>query len=165
MVVIRNANEIIQSLLDFFRLAQPDLDCKPGTIARDLFVDAPSSQLSILYDELSGISDKQSLRLVTGSDLDKLAKNYGIIRKQSTPSSGVALMTFASIPATININQGDIVTSVSGLSFTVQTGISIIPSSLNFYRSVATQFATQLAFVGITDQYAVEVTSHCYFAR
>lgn len=158
MVTIRNANEIIQSLLDFFRLAQPDLDCKPGTVARDLFVDAPSSQIAILYDELSGVSNKQSLRLVTGSDLDKLAKNYGIIRKQSTPSSGVALMTFAAIPATININQGDIVTSVSGLSFTVQTGVSVIPSSLNFYRSVATQFATQLSFVGITDQYAVEVT-------
>jgi hypothetical protein len=158
MVTIRSVNEIILSLLDFFRLAQPDLDCKPGTVARDLFVDAPSSQLSILYDELSGISDKQSFRLVTGSDLDKLAKNYGLIRKQSTPSTGVALMTFASIPATININQGDIVTSVNGLSFTVSVGVSVNPNSLNFYRSVATQYANQLAFVGITDQYAVQVT-------
>ena len=139
-------------------MAQPDLDTKPGTVARDLFVDAPSSQLSILYDELSGVSDKQSLRLVTGSDLDKLAKNYGLIRKQSTPSTGVALMTFASIPTTININQGDIVTASNGLSFTVTVGVAVNPNSLNFYRSVATQYANQLAFASITDQYAVEVT-------
>jgi phage-related baseplate assembly protein len=158
MVTIRSANEIILSLLDFFRLAQPDLDTKPGTVARDLFVDAPSSQLAILYDELSGVSDKQSFRLVTGSDLDKLAKNYGLIRKQSTPSTGVALMTFASIPATININQGDIVTSVNGLSFTVSVGVSVNPNSLNYYRSVATQYSNQLAFVGITNQYAVQIT-------
>lgn len=158
MVTIRSANEIILGLLDFFRLAQPDLDLKPGTVARDLFVDSQASQLSILYDQLSGVSDKQSIRLVTGSDLDKLAKNYGIIRKQSTPSSGVALMTFASIPATININQGDIVTASNGLSFTVSVGVSVTPNSLNFYRSVATKFSNQLSFVGITDQYAVEVT-------
>jgi len=158
MVTIRSANEIILSLLDFFRLAQPDLDTKPGTVARDLFVDAPASQLSILYDQLSGVSDKQSFRLVTGSDLDKLAKNFGLTRKQSTPSAGVALMTFASIPATININKGDIVTSNSGLSFTVTVGVSVTPNALNFYRSVATKFANQLAFVGIVDQYAVEVT-------
>jgi phage-related baseplate assembly protein len=158
MVNVRSANEIILSLIDFFRLAQPDLDTKPGTVARDLFVDSMASQLSILYDELSGVSDKQSLRLVTGSDLDKLAKNFGLVRKQSSPSTGVALMTFASIPATININQGDIVTANSGLSFTVQVGVSVVPNATNFYRSVATQFASQLAFVGITDQYAVEVT-------
>lgn len=158
MVTIRSANEIILSLLDFFRLAQPDLDTKPGTVARDLFIDAPSSQLSILYDELSGVSDKQSLRLVTGTDLDKLAKNYGLVRKQSTPASGVALMTFASIPATININQGDVVTAINGSTFTVAVGVSVSPNAINFYRSVATKFSNQLAFVGITDQYAVEVT-------
>lgn len=158
MVTIRSAGEIIQSLIDFFKLAQPDADTKPGTVIRDLMIDAPSAQLSILYDQLSGIADKQSFRLVVGSDLDKLAKNYGLVRKQSTPSSGVALMTFASINAPININQGDIVTATNGLSFTVSVGLSVIPSATNFYRSVATKFSNQLAFVGITDPYAVEVT-------
>lgn len=158
MVTIRSANEIILSLIDFFRLAQPDLDTKPGTVARDLFVDAPAAQLSILYDELSGVSDKQSFRLVTGSDLDKLAKNFGLIRKQSTPAAGVALMTFSSIPATININAGNTITANNGITFTVSVGLSITPNAANFYRSVATKFANQLAFVGITDQYAVEVT-------
>lgn len=158
MVTIRSVNEIILNLLDFFRLSQPDLDTKPGTVARDLLIDAQASQLSILYDEAGSIADKQSLRLVVGSDLDKLAKNFGVVRRQSTPAGGVALLTFSSIVAPININAGSTIIAGNGISFTVKTGIAVTTSSLNFYRSVATKFRDQLDFVGITDQYAVEVT-------
>lgn len=158
MVTIRSVNEIVQNLLSFFRLAQPTLDTKPGTVARDLFIEGPSAQLSLLYDELQGVSNKQSLRLVIGTDLDKLAKNYGLVRKQSTPSTGVALLTFSSLNATIAINKGAPVYTPGGLGFTVINPISVVPSNINSYRSTATKFAAQLAFVGITDQYAVEVT-------
>ena len=103
MVTIRSVNEIIQSLVDYFKLAQPDLDTKPGTVARDLVIEGPASQISLLYEEMSGISDQQSLRLVSGSDLDKLAKNFGLSRKAATPSSGVAILTFSSVNAPINI--------------------------------------------------------------
>ena len=48
MVIIRSVNEIILSLIDFFQLAQPDLDTKPGTVARDLFIDSPATALSLL---------------------------------------------------------------------------------------------------------------------
>ena len=75
MANIRSANEIIQSLIDFYRLAQPDLDTKPGTVARDLFIEGPASYTSILYNEISNIANKQSYRLVVGSDLDKLSKS------------------------------------------------------------------------------------------
>jgi uncharacterized phage protein gp47/JayE len=158
MVTIRSINEIILSLVQFFQLAQPDLDTKPGTVARDLFIDGPSSQLALLYDQLSTVSQQQSLRLVVGTDLDNLAKNFGLVRKQATPSSGTALLTFASINATININTGSIVTANNGFSFAITNGISVVPSSINFYLSVASKFSAQLAQAGITDQYAVEVT-------
>jgi uncharacterized phage protein gp47/JayE len=158
MVTIRSVNEIILSLIDFYRLAQPDLDTKPGTVARDLFVDGPSSQLALLYDELSGVSNQQSMRLVVGTDLDKLAKNFGVVRKQSTPSTGVALLTFSAINAPIGINKGDTVVANNGFSYSIAAGISVTPASANFYRSVASKFSSQLAFVGITDQFAVEVT-------
>ena len=158
MVTIRSVNEIILNLIDYFKLTQPELDTKPGTVARDLFIDAPSAQLSLLYDELAGISNKQSLRLVVGSDLDKLAKNFSITRKQSTPANGVALLTFSNVNATININQGDTVISNNGYSFAITSGVAILPSSINFYRSVATKYRDQLDLVGISDQYAVEVT-------
>jgi uncharacterized phage protein gp47/JayE len=158
MVTIRSVNEIILSLIDFFKVAQPDLDTKPGTVARDLMIDAPASQVAILYDQLSSVSNKQSLRLVTGSDLDNLAKNFGIIRKNSTSSTGVALMTFASINATININKGDLVFANNNFTFKVANGASVDPSSLNYYRSIAAKYRDQLDFVGISDQYAVEIT-------
>jgi uncharacterized phage protein gp47/JayE len=158
MVTIRSVNEIILSLIDFFRLAQPDLDTKPGAVARDLFIDAPASQLSLLYDELSGVANKQSLRLVVGSDLDKLAKNFGVIRKRSTPSNGQALLTFSSINSTININRGDVVIANNGFSFAVTAGVSVVPTALNLYRSVATKYRDQLDFVGISDTFAVQVT-------
>jgi uncharacterized phage protein gp47/JayE len=158
MVTIRSVNEIILSLIDYFKLAQPDADTKPGTVVRDLFIDGPASQLALLYDQLSAVSQQQSLRLVVGTDLDNLAKNFGIVRKQATPSSGVALMTFASISAPINIDTGDVVVAQNGFTFTVTNGIVVQPSSTNFYRSVASKFSTQLSLVGITDQYAVEIT-------
>lgn len=158
MVTIRSVNEIIQSLVDYFRLAQPDLDTKAGTVARDLVIDGPANQLSLLYEELSGVSDQQSLRLVAGSDLDKLAKNFGLTRKSATPASGVALLTFSSINAPININSGDSIIASNGLSYIVQNGISVTPALTNFYQSVAAKFQNDLDFVGIQDTFAVEVT-------
>ena len=158
MVTIRSVNDLILSLIDFFRLVAPDADIKPGTVIRNLMIDAPSNQLALLYDEVSKVSTQQSLRLVIGSDLDKLAKNYGLTRKGATSSSGVALLTFSSIPAAVNVNKGDLVTASNGYAFAVLNGISIVTSQLNFYKSIATKYANDLSFVGITDQYAVEVT-------
>lgn len=158
MVTIRSVNEIILSLIDFYKLAQPDMDTKPGTVARDLFVEGPASQISLLYDELSGNANKQSLRLVVGSDLDKLAKNFGVIRKQATPSSGTALLTFASLTAPIPISRGTIVTASNGFSFSVVTGTSVDPSAINLYKSIASKFSDQLSFAGIADTLAVQVT-------
>ncbi len=158
MVVIRSVNEIILSLLDFFKVAQPNLDTKPATVARDLLIDAPSNQLALLYEQVSQVSTQQSLRLVIGSDLDRLAKNYGVSRKASTPSSGVALLTFAAIPATVNINKGELIIASNGLSYSVVNGVSVNTSAINFYRSTATKFRNDLDFVGITDLFAVEVT-------
>lgn len=158
MVTIRSVNEIILNLIDFFKIAQPDLDTKPGTVARDLAIDGPANVAALIYDELSKVSTQQSLRLVVGSDLDKLAKNFGLYRKQATPSNGVGLLTFASIPATIAITQGGLVTANNGFSFAVVNGLSVVPSQLNFYKSIATQYANNLAFVGISDPYAVQIS-------
>lgn len=158
MVTVRSANEIIQNLRDYFRLAQPNLDTKPGTVARDLFIEAPASQLALLYDEIAGVSSQQSFRLVVGSDLDKLAKNYGLVRKQSTPATGTALLTFAAIVAPININAGDRVIANNGVSYSITSGISVVPANANFYRSVASKFRDQLDTAGISDEFAVQVS-------
>lgn len=158
MVTIRSSNEIILSLIDFFRLAQPDANTNPGSVFRDALIEAPASQLALLYEELSNISSLQSLRLVVGSDLDKLAKNYGVIRRKSTAATGVALLTFSNILAPINISKGDLVIANNGFSYSVLTGVAITTSSINYYKSVATKYRDQLDAIGISDSYAAEVT-------
>lgn len=158
MVVIRSADEIILNMIEFLKVVQPSLDTKPGTVARDLLVELPSSQLSLLYDELANVSNLQSLRIVAGSDLDNLLSNYGLSRKSASKSSGLVLFTFNTIPATIAINKGDLVFSSNGTSFAVANGISISPSNTNLYRSIATKYKNDLDFLNISDIYAVEVT-------
>lgn len=158
MVKIRSVNDIILNLIDFFKIVQPNLDLKPGTVSRDLFVDATSNQLALLYDEMSKVSNQQSLRLVVGSDLDKLARNFGLSRKQPTFSTGVALLTFNSLSSTININKGDLLTASNGFSFSITSGVSVVPSQSNFYKSLATKYRNDLDFLGISDQFAVQVS-------
>jgi len=158
MVNIKSVNEIILNMIDHFKVTLPQADTKPGTVIRDLMIDAPASQLSLLYDELSNISNLQSLRLVSGPDLDNLAKNYGILRKQPSASSGVCILTFSSIPAPIAINKGDLIYAYNGYSLRVLNGMSINPSKINYYASIATKYKNDLDFSGITDKYAVEVT-------
>lgn len=158
MVNIRNTNDIILNLIDFYRLVKPELDTKPGTVTRDIFISPLATQLSLLFDEINNISSKQSLRLVIGSDLDKLGKNFGISRQSSTYSSGICIFTFASVEGNFVINKGDLVYSQNGVSFQVNTGLVINSSNSNYYKGIATKYKTDLENLGITDQYAVELS-------
>jgi uncharacterized phage protein gp47/JayE len=164
MVTIRTTNDLVLSLLDYFKASMPDATMNPGSVIRDLFVDAPSSIIALLYDELSKISNLQSLRIVSGNDLDRLAQNYGVTRKVAQQATGTALYTFASLPATVSINAGDILTATNGLTFTVVNGVSVNPSMANSYKSIAVQYQNNLNFLNITDPYAVEVSAQASVA-
>jgi uncharacterized phage protein gp47/JayE/uncharacterized membrane protein len=158
MTTILSVNDIILNMINTLQLSQPLADTSPGTVIRDICIDSPASQMALIYDQLSKVSSQQSLRLVVGSDLNKLAKNYGLSRNPAVAASGVALLTFASIQGSININAGDLVVASNGFSFSVLNGLSVTASQSNFYKSVATTYASNLQFVGITDPYAVQVT-------
>jgi len=158
MVNIRNTNEIISNLIDFYRLVKPELDTKPGTVTRDIFIGPLASQLSLLYDELANISSKQSLRLVIGSDLDKLARNFGLSRQTATSASGIAIITFQSIEGNVAINRGDLVFSTNGIPFSINTSSVVSNSNSNFYRGIATKYRADLDALRITDEFAVEVS-------
>ncbi len=154
----RTVDEIILYLLDYYRLVQPDADVKPGTVIRDLAIEGPSSVVGLLYDELNNVSYLQSLRNVSNSDLDKLAANYGIIRKGATASSGTAILTLSSIPANININAGDLIYANNGFAFKALNSLTISASLTNYYRSIASKYRNDLDYTGNKDQYAVEIT-------
>lgn len=158
MANIRSVNEIILSMLDFLRTSIPELTINEGSVSKDLFVNLPATQLSLLYDELSKISNLQSLRVVSGSDLDRLAANFGAKRKTSAKASGIGLLTFSALPATVNINKNDLITATNGSTFAVINGISVNPASSNLYRSIATKFRNDLDFLGVSDTFAAEVS-------
>jgi uncharacterized phage protein gp47/JayE len=157
MVRIRTTNEIILSLLDFFRTVEPELDTKPGTVARDIIIDGPASQLSRLYEELSAVSNLQSLRLSIGADLDRLAQNFGAIRQRGAKATGPVLFTFNNLAADIAINKGDIVTAKNGATFVVLNSFVISPVFETTFRATAAKFRSDLDFVGITDEFAAEI--------
>ncbi|MCJ8345509.1 baseplate J/gp47 family protein, partial [bacterium] len=110
-----------------------------------------------MYEEVARVSSKQSLRLAIGIDLDRLSSNFGAVRQRGTKSSGQALLTFSSLEADINVNQGDIITARNGATFVVTTGLVVSPVFANSFRAIASQNRADLDFVGITDGFAVEV--------
>jgi uncharacterized phage protein gp47/JayE len=157
MTNIRSPNEIIISILEFFRTAQPLLDTKPGTVARDLAVDSLATQIARLYEELAGISNLQSLRLSSGSDLDRIAQNFGAVRQRGSRASGPILLTFSSLNADIALNQGERVVANNGVSFELLNSQTVSPVFETAYRATAAKYRSDLDFVGITDDFAVEV--------
>lgn len=157
MVRIKSQNELVLNLLDFYRIAQPNLDLKPGSVSRDLLVDGPSAQLSKLYSELQRISNLQSLRLSVGTDLDNLGSNYGTSRRKGSKASGPALLTFKEINRDIPIKKGDIIYAKNGSTFSVSNNLVISQVYANNYRAVATQYRSDLELANITDEYAVEI--------
>lgn len=157
MVRIRTVDELILNTIDFYKTTLPLLDTKPGSVARDLFVDGPSTQLSLVYEELARIKTAQSIRLSLGTDLDKLGNNFKLVRKQGSAASGTALFTFNEIEADIPIEQGDLVVASNGATFRVSQGVTVSVVNISQYRATASKYRADLDFVGITDQYAVEV--------
>lgn len=157
MARIRGQQEIISSLLDFFRIAQPSLDTKPGSVSRDLFVEGISAQLARLYDELNRVSTLQSLRLALGIDLDRLGDNFGIKRNRGSTATGPALLTFNNLDTDISVTKGDIITARNGATFSVVNSTVISSVLASQYKATAARFRSDLDFVGITDQYVIEV--------
>lgn len=157
MAVFRTFNDLVISAIEALRIAQPDLDTKPGTVARDLFIDMPSQQLANLYIQLRNISSLQSLFASTGTDLNRLASNFGASRRPGTAATGVAVFTTNNIDVDILIPQGTVVTANNGITF--QTTVSTIMSSdnTNVFRANATRLRADLDLASITDPFAVEI--------
>lgn len=157
MVKIRSTNELVLSSIDFYRVTQPLLDTKPGTVARDLFIDGPANQLGRVYEELGAVSASQGLNSLVGADLDRFMANFGQSRQKGDRSRGTALLTFNSIAADIVINSGDFVYAKNGASYKVINNFVINSVASNVFRATATRYRADLEFLGITDNYAVEV--------
>lgn len=146
------------NLLDYFRTAQPGLDLKPGTVARDLFIEGHSLQTARIYDELNSATSVQSIKSATGTNLDRFGDNYNVPRKPGSKSSGTALLSFSTLDIDVTIRSGDIINGKNGSTFTVLSNTVVSSVYASQYKAVASKFRSDLDFVGISDPYAVEVT-------
>jgi hypothetical protein len=157
MSTYKSFNEIVSIMMEQLKLVQPNLDTKPGTVSRDLFIDLPADQLEKLYKLISIISDKQSPDTAISSDLDRYAANYGLTRRYGSPSLGVAIFTINSIFSDIQIPNGSIVTSKSGINFKTVGNYIFSASDKGRHAATASRIRKSLQIAGISDTYAIEV--------
>jgi len=157
MPIYKTFNEIVSIMIEQLKLVQPNLDTKPGTVSRDLFIDLPADQLEKLYKLISMVSNKQSPDTAIGTDLDRYASNYSLTRRYGSPSLGVAIFTINSIFADIPIPSGTIVTSKSGINFKTVGNYFFSSSEKGRHAATAARIKKSLQIAGISDKYAIEV--------
>lgn len=157
MAIILSTSQITNRYLDFYRVAQPNLDTKPGTVARDLLIDSIAIRIAETYNEILRVSSAQSITKSVGTDLDNLGSNYNVTRASAGTASGTALLTFNSIGSDITVASGALIFGRNGVSFRVISGVIISAANESQYRALATTYRDDLDFVGITDNYAIEV--------
>lgn len=157
MASFRSFSEIVSSMIDRLRLTQPDLDTKPGTVSRDLFVDVQADQLSQLYNILLEVSERQALATTSGADLDRLAANFGLSRNTGTSASGIAVFGTSSIISDIQIPAGTILNSKSGATFETVGNFTISTSDKGQLASTANRIRKSLNLAGLNSSYAIEI--------
>lgn len=153
----KSFNEIVSSMLEQLKLSQPNLDTKPGTVSRDLFIDLPADQLEQLYRLISLVSEKQSPDTAIGTDLDRYAANYGIVRNSGSAATGIVIFTVNSLPTDIPIPSGSIVTAKSGVAFRTVGNYFFSSADRGRHAATASRIKRALQQVGIGDKYAIEV--------
>lgn len=157
MALFRSFNEIVNSMRDRLRLTQPNLDTKPGTVSRDLFVDIQAEQIEKLHRSLLLVSEKQSPASATGADLDRWASNFGIPRKGGAQANGVAVFTTNELNSDIPIPSNTVGTSKNGITFRSIGNYTMSVSDKNRYAATASRLRRLLNLAGVTDKYAIEI--------
>lgn len=157
MSTYKSFSEIVSLMIDQLKLVQPNLDTKPGTVSRDLFVDLPADQLERLYKLISVVSNKQAADTAIGSDLDRYASNYNLSRKTGSSATGVVIFTTNNISSDVPIPNGSAVNSKSGLSFQTIGNYFFSSSDKGRHAATASRIKKALQLAGISDKYALEI--------
>jgi uncharacterized phage protein gp47/JayE len=157
VALYRSFNEIVASVIERLRLTQPNLDTKPGTVARDLFIDIQADQLEKLHRVISTISEKQSLLSANGADLDRWASNLNIVRRNGTLATGTVVFSTSNIQSDIIIPNGTMVSSKNGVTFKTVGTYTMSAAEKSRFAAIATRLKSSLLIAGISDTYALEV--------
>jgi len=136
MPIIKDFKQIVNSLKNFLHLNRPNVDTSLGTFTRDVVIDSPANELSILYNELSRASNAQSPDNAGVGDIESLGRNFQIYRKGPVPATGTASFYSFETPAdSVTIPRGtQLTTKASANNTAIQyvTTQSAILSALDF---------------------------------
>ena len=161
MASSRGFSDIVNSMIERLKVSQPNLDTKPGSVSRDLFIDLPADQIARFYNVLNVLSQKQSLSSSSGQDLDLLASNFGIGRKTGSPSSGFIVVCTNNLSSDIPISTGTTGTSRNGLTFKTLGNYSMTVGEKGRLSANATRLKKALNLAGISASYAIEIPVQC----
>lgn len=153
----RTFSQIVQSMIERLRLTQPNLDTKEGTVSRDLFVNIQADEIERLYKAVKIVSDKQSPELARGRDLDRWARNYGLLRKSGAAANGIVVYTTNELNADIPIPSSTVNTAKNGYQFKTIGNYVMSVAEKNKYAANANRLRSALNLAGITDSFAIEV--------
>lgn len=132
MALTRSQDEVIIDLITNILRSSEKADVLPGQVLRDVVVNAPSTTMSDLYNQINQLSINQSIsnaNLMTTEDLDNLVSNFGIKRKGATNSFGQATFYTPSLPtANVTIPAGtslgtNLGTTATEITFSTQFDI------------------------------------------
>lgn len=161
MASSRGFSDIVNSMIERLKISQPNLDTKPGSVSRDLFIDLPADQIARFYNVLNVLSQKQSLASSSGQDLDLLASNFGIGRKTGSPSSGFIVVCSNNFTSDIPIPTGTTATSRNGLTYKTLGNYSMSVGDKGRLAANANRLKKALNIAGITANYALEIPVEC----
>jgi len=157
MATFRSFSEIVSTMIRRLGFSQPNLDTKPGSVSRDLFIDLPADEISRLYSAINLVSEKQSLGTTSGRDLERLASNFGIYRTSGSPASGIVIFATNNLSADLPIQSGTIVTSRSGVQFRTVGNYVMSSADKNRLAANASRLRKALNIAGLNSTYAIEV--------
>lgn len=161
MATSRGFSDIVNSMIERLKISQPNLDTKPGSVSRDLFIDLTADQIARFYNVLNVVSQKQSLGSSSGQDLDLIASNFGIGRKTGSPSSGFIVICTNNLSSDIPIPGGTTATARNGLTYRTLGNYSLSVGDKGRLAANANRLKKALSIAGISAAYALEVPVEC----
>jgi hypothetical protein len=155
-------SQILNSMLSFLQTKRPNIATNSGSVVSDVICSTVANQLSAqdgtsqsVFSSIQYTQDVQSFAvnaaILTPSDLDNLALNYGLTRNSGSASVGnitFRIRTYTTSSPIINVNAGTTVSTLAtsqspAVSFATTAGVTFTPSLAPSYFNPVSGFYEQ----------------------
>lgn len=138
---VKSTAEIMQNIINNIHEAIPEADTKEGEFIRNVFINPTADELSAMYGDMHLLKQGQSIITAIGDDLDFLAANYFVVRKEAIKSSGKLRFYIA------NSNKSQSELTKNDIPNYIQIPVGTVASTSTSYEQDAVSFkTTQLVY-------------------